>query len=78
MEQNIEQSEGKYQGHCSGGPYNGKFLVWDRKRYVIAIASDPPLQDVLDSDVLPRIGYSSYNFHLGHWIWQDHVAYPGE
>jgi hypothetical protein len=43
----------------------------------MAIEADPPLQDVLDTDILPMIGYSCYNFNLGHWIWQDHVAYPG-
>jgi hypothetical protein len=67
----------KYQGLCTGGPYNGNFLAWPQKRYVIAIESDPPLQYVFDTDVLPRIGYSCYNFNLGHWIWQGDVAYPG-
>jgi hypothetical protein len=69
--------EEQYEGHCTGGPYDGQFLAWPRKRYVVAIAANPPLESYADNDAgLPQIGYSCYNFNLGHWIWQSDVAYP--
>lgn len=59
----------RYEGFCSGGPYDGQFAWDENKECKVAVRFDPPL-----SDPEPMIRYGTYRHNLGRWIWSDDNA----
>jgi hypothetical protein len=63
----------RFEGFCSGGPYNGMWASETVQRCVVAYDFDPSLESAN-----PVIRYGSYRFNLGKWIWSaDGATHPG-
>jgi hypothetical protein len=65
----------RYEGFCSGGPYDGQW-AWEKERECwVAYDSIPPLAQA--GEVLPMIVYGCYRFNLGRWIWSaENATHP--